>query len=128
MAQPPCDCTCTTQSPFCGLVTSTVGGARGVGTTTCYTCAVATSCDSAAPQPTASLDFVQAYVCKHSVMLVDFGWQADYALAALHALPPIAATVAGRVPILVDGGVRRGTDIIKARLHGSCQPSLPRTP
>ena len=46
--------------------------------------------------------------------------QADYALASLDALPPIAATVAGRIPILVDGGVRRGTDIMKVRLHGIC--------
>lgn len=56
---------------------------------------------------------------------VDIGWQADYALATLDALPPIAATVAGRIPILVDGGVRRGTDIMKARLHGGRQPSFP---
>ena len=55
-------------------------------------------------------------------------WQADYALATLDALPPIAATVAGRVPILVDGGVRRGTDIMKVRPHGGCQPSFPSHP
>jgi 4-hydroxymandelate oxidase len=35
------------------------------------------------------------------------------------ALPPIAQTVAGRVPILVDGGIRRGTDVLKALALGA---------
>lgn len=49
--------------------------------------------------------------------------QADYALASLDALPAVAAAVAGRVPVLMDGGVRRGTDIIKvgsSRAFTSC--------
>ncbi len=33
-------------------------------------------------------------------------------------LPDIAAAVAGRVPVLVDGGVRRGTDVIKVTRRG----------
>ena len=41
------------------------------------------------------------------------GRQLDYAPAALDALPGIAAAVGKRVPVLMDGGVRRGTDIIK---------------
>ena len=41
------------------------------------------------------------------------GRQLDYAPASLDALPGIAAAVGKRVPVLVDGGVRRGTDIIK---------------
>jgi 4-hydroxymandelate oxidase len=32
----------------------------------------------------------------------------------LEVLPEIVAAVAGRVPVLVDGGIRRGTDILKA--------------
>jgi 4-hydroxymandelate oxidase len=32
----------------------------------------------------------------------------------LEVLPEIVAKVAGRVPVLVDGGIRRGTDILKA--------------
>lgn len=41
------------------------------------------------------------------------GRQLDGVLATIDALPPIVAAVKGRVPILVDGGVRRGTDIFK---------------
>ena len=41
------------------------------------------------------------------------GRQLDYAPASLDALPGIAAAVGKRVPVLMDGGVRRGTDVIK---------------
>jgi isopentenyl diphosphate isomerase/L-lactate dehydrogenase-like FMN-dependent dehydrogenase len=40
------------------------------------------------------------------------GRQLDAAIASLDALPAIVETVAGRVPILLDGGVRRGTDVL----------------
>ena len=39
--------------------------------------------------------------------------------ATIDALPEITATVAGRVPVIVDGGFRRGTDIFKAIAHGA---------
>ncbi|MGB3425447.1 MAG: alpha-hydroxy acid oxidase [Castellaniella sp.] len=35
------------------------------------------------------------------------------------ALPAIAQAVAGRIPMLVDGGIRRGTDILKALALGA---------
>lgn len=35
------------------------------------------------------------------------------------ALPEVVAAVAGRLPILVDGGLRRGTDILRARALGA---------
>ena len=43
----------------------------------------------------------------------------DTAVSTAWALPRIADTVAGRVPLLVDGGIRRGTDIVKALALGA---------
>jgi isopentenyl diphosphate isomerase/L-lactate dehydrogenase-like FMN-dependent dehydrogenase len=39
--------------------------------------------------------------------------------ASVDCLPEVTAAVKGRVPILVDGGVRRGTDIFKALALGA---------
>jgi 4-hydroxymandelate oxidase len=47
------------------------------------------------------------------------GRQLDYSIATLDALPEVAAAVGGEVPVLVDGGVRRGTDVLKARALGA---------
>ncbi|MEO5960876.1 MAG: alpha-hydroxy acid oxidase [Opitutaceae bacterium] len=43
----------------------------------------------------------------------------DTVPATIDVLPEIAAKVAGRVPILIDGGIRRGTDIVKAIALGA---------
>jgi 4-hydroxymandelate oxidase len=43
----------------------------------------------------------------------------DTAVSTAFALPRIADAVAGRVPLLVDGGIRRGTDIVKALALGA---------
>lgn len=43
----------------------------------------------------------------------------DTALATADALPRVAEAVQGRVPLLVDGGIRRGTDILKAIALGA---------
>jgi 4-hydroxymandelate oxidase len=39
--------------------------------------------------------------------------------ATIDALPEVGERVAGRVPVLVDGGIRRGTDIVKAIALGA---------
>src|SRR5437870_2525862 len=39
------------------------------------------------------------------------GRQLDTSISTIEALPEIAEAVAGRIPILLDGGVRRGTDV-----------------
>jgi (S)-mandelate dehydrogenase len=47
------------------------------------------------------------------------GRQLDGAAATLDALPAIASAVGNRMAVLLDGGVRRGVDILKARALGA---------
>jgi isopentenyl diphosphate isomerase/L-lactate dehydrogenase-like FMN-dependent dehydrogenase len=47
------------------------------------------------------------------------GRQLDGVAAAITALPEVVDAVAGRIPVLMDGGVRRGTDIVKALALGA---------
>jgi isopentenyl diphosphate isomerase/L-lactate dehydrogenase-like FMN-dependent dehydrogenase len=47
------------------------------------------------------------------------GRQLDGAPATLDALPEVVHAVRGRVPVLMDGGVRRGTDALKALALGA---------
>jgi isopentenyl diphosphate isomerase/L-lactate dehydrogenase-like FMN-dependent dehydrogenase len=47
------------------------------------------------------------------------GRQLDYAIASLDALPEVVEAVRGKVPVLLDGGVRRGTDVLKALCLGA---------
>ena len=47
------------------------------------------------------------------------GRNLDTTPATINALPAVAEAVQGRIPILLDGGVRRGTDIVKALALGA---------
>ncbi|WP_016953564.1 alpha-hydroxy acid oxidase [Anabaena sp. PCC 7108] len=47
------------------------------------------------------------------------GRQLDGAIASLDALPEIIAAVDGKAEVLLDGGIRRGTDILKALALGA---------
>lgn len=47
------------------------------------------------------------------------GRQLDTAIATIRALPDVAEHTAGRIELLVDGGIRRGTDIVKALALGA---------
>ena len=47
------------------------------------------------------------------------GRQLDGAAASIDALPGVVRAVEGRIPVLIDGGVRRGTDVVKALALGA---------
>jgi len=47
------------------------------------------------------------------------GRQLDTVPATVTALPEIVSAVGGRIPVLLDGGIRRGTDVVKALALGA---------
>jgi 4-hydroxymandelate oxidase len=62
------------------------------------------------------------YVSNHG------GRSLDYAPSTLEVLPAIVDAVGGRVPIVFDSGVRRGSDVLKALALGAKAVCLGRTP
>ncbi len=57
--------------------------------------------------------------CDGGVVSNHDGRQLDGAVASLDALPAIAAAVGDRIDVLLDSGVRRGSDIVKALALGA---------
>ena len=57
--------------------------------------------------------------CDALVVSSHGGRQLDGAVASLHALPDVLRAVRGRIPVWVDGGVRRGQDVVKALALGA---------
>lgn len=47
------------------------------------------------------------------------GRQAESLLSTIEALPEVIAAVSGKVPVLIDGGFRRGADVFKALALGA---------
>ncbi|MEU6407774.1 alpha-hydroxy acid oxidase [Microbispora sp. NPDC046933] len=60
------------------------------------------------------------YVSNHG------GRQLDTVPATVDLLPEIVAAVGGAVPVLVDGGIRRGTDVVKAMALGASAVAIGR--
>jgi isopentenyl diphosphate isomerase/L-lactate dehydrogenase-like FMN-dependent dehydrogenase len=56
------------------------------------------------------------------------GRQLDGAIASLDALPEVVDSVGGRIPVFMDGGIRRGQDILKALALGAKGVLLGRAP
>jgi 4-hydroxymandelate oxidase len=66
-------------------------------------------------------DAVRAVECGVAGIIVSNhgGRQLDTAPATIGVLPEIVEAVAGRAEVLVDGGIRRGTDVVKALALGA---------
>ena len=56
------------------------------------------------------------------------GRQLDTAVATATALPELVDAVGGQIEVLVDGGIRRGTDIVKALALGAKSVLIGRPP
>ena len=62
---------------------------------------------------------VAAMGCDALVVSNHGGRQLDGAVATVDALPGVVQAVQGRIPVLLDGGVRRGSDVFKALALGA---------
>ena len=62
---------------------------------------------------------IAAIGCDGLIVSNHGGRQLDGAIATLDALPGIARAVGGRISVLIDGGIRRGVDVVKAIALGA---------
>jgi (S)-mandelate dehydrogenase len=62
---------------------------------------------------------IAAMGCDGLIVSNHGGRQLDGAIATLDALPAIARAVGGRISVLLDGGIRRGVDVVKALALGA---------
>jgi (S)-mandelate dehydrogenase len=62
---------------------------------------------------------VAAMGCDAVVVSNHGGRQLDGAVATFDALPGVVEAIHGRIPVLIDGGIRRGGDIFKALAMGA---------
>ena len=56
------------------------------------------------------------------------GRQLDGAIASLDALPDVVDAVGGKIPVFMDGGIRRGVDVVKAIAIGAQAVLIGRAP
>lgn len=66
--------------------------------------------------------------CDGIVLTNHGGRQLDHCVSGLDMLPEIAQAVGDRLTLIVDGGIRRGTDVIKAMALGADAVILGRAP
>jgi (S)-mandelate dehydrogenase len=66
--------------------------------------------------------------CDGIVLTNHGGRQMDHCVSGMDVLPQIAQAVGARLTVIVDGGIRRGTDVIKAMALGADAVMLGRAP
>ncbi|MEJ0008528.1 MAG: alpha-hydroxy acid oxidase [Steroidobacteraceae bacterium] len=66
--------------------------------------------------------------CDGIVLTNHGGRQLDHCVSGMDVLPEIAAAVGGRLALILDGGIRRGTDVVKAIALGADAVILGRAP